>query len=458
MEYFVGDYLLLGFKTLFEVKKAVVEFGEVELGHFAYVETVDFKGKAFGFEPVTVTFGAGDGVHEGVGPFLQGRGAFVGGHLHDVVDDALEAGAVVHFVCVLHASEVAGAVEDGVHGIFGEGLDGVVDGEMVVAPQVFQLAVEIVGGAVFAQNLEGTLTDAFGRVGDEFGDVDLCYLSKTVAFGAGAVGGVEGEGVGFGFGIGDSGDGVHEEAAVVGGLGFGRGNGGGRLVFEYHEHPFALFEGSADSLFEPVGIVAYAHTVDYQLDVVGFVAVDLHVVGQFADFAVDTHTQEPFLGYLGKEFAVVAFACFYKGGQNHDVFPLIFVGDEVEDMLFGVFHHALAADVGVGDAYAGVEETDKIVYLGDGAYRGAGIFVGGFLLDGDDGAETVDAVDIGTLDVADKVTCVGREGLHVAPLAFGMDGVESQTGFAAAAKACENHKLVARNVDVDVLQVVFACS
>ena len=74
---------------------------------------------------------------------------------------------MVHLKGVLHAGEVAGAVENGVHGIVRERGNGVIDGEMVVAAKVFQLAVEIVGGAVFAQHFEGAVADAFGGVGYE---------------------------------------------------------------------------------------------------------------------------------------------------------------------------------------------------------------------------------------------------------------------------------------------------
>ena len=81
---------------------------------------------------------------------------------------------------------------------------------MIVLPEAFQFAIEVVGAAVFAQNFECPFADAFLRVGDELGDVDLRYLSQSVAFGAGTIGGVEREGVGLWFGIGMASGGVHE--------------------------------------------------------------------------------------------------------------------------------------------------------------------------------------------------------------------------------------------------------
>jgi hypothetical protein len=53
---------------------------------------------------------------------------------------------------------------------------------------------------------------------------------------------------------------------------------------------------------------------------------------------------------------------------------------------------------------------------------------------------------------------IGRQRLDVAPLAFGVDGVERERGFAGARKPREHHELVAGDLDVDVFQVVLACA
>ena len=127
-------------------------------------------------------------------------------------------------------------------------------------------------------------------------------------------------------------------------------------------------------------------------------------------------------------------------------------------MFFGVFHHPLAAHVGVGNAHTGIEQTDKVVDLGHRPHGGTRVLVGGFLLDGDDRAEAGDAVHVGALYVAHKVAGIGREGLHIAALTFGVDGVEGQARLAAAAETGEYHKLVARDVDVHILQVMLARS
>ena len=215
-----------------------------------------------------------------------------------------------------------------------------------------------------------------------------------------------------------------------------------------------MLKGSADGLFETVVVFPHPYAVHNQLNIVGLIAVQLHIVGQLADFTIDPYTQEPFLCHLGEKFAIMALARLYQRGKDDNVLAVVVLVDKLQDVLLGVFHHALAAHMRVGDSHAGIKQADKIVYLGHRAHGRAWVLVGGLLLDGDDWTESVDAVHIGSFNIADKAPCIGRECFHIAALPFGMYGVESQARLAAAAEAGEDNKLVARNIDIDILQVM----
>ena len=106
----------------------------------------------------------------------------------------------------------------------------------------------------------------------------------------------------------------------------------------------------------------------------------------------------------------------------------------------------------------GVEQAEVVVDFGDGADGGAGAAGGGLLLDGDGGGEAVDGVDVGALHLVEELAGVGGEGFDVAALAFGVDGVEGERGFAGAGEAGDDGEGVARDADVDVAQVVLARS
>ena len=94
--------------------------------------------------------------------------------------------------------------------------------------------------------------------------------------------------------------------------------------------------------------------------------------------------------------------------------------------------------------------------LGDGADRRARIARGGFLLDGDGGREAVDLVDVRLLHHLQELPRVSRQALDVAALALGIDGVEGERGFAGAGQPGEHDELVARNVEINIFEVVLA--
>ena len=97
-----------------------------------------------------------------------------------------------------------------------------------------------------------------------------------------------------------------------------------------------------------------------------------------------------------------------------------------------------------------------VVDLGDGADGRARVLRGGLLLDRDRGRQAVDLVDVRLLHHLEELPRIGGEGLHIAALALGIDGVEGERGFARAGQAGEHHKPVARDRDVDIPEIVFA--
>src|ERR1039458_3418336 len=68
----------------------------------------------------------------------------------------------------------------------------------------------------------------------------------------------------------------------------------------------------------------------------------------------------------------------------------------------------------------------------------------------------IDRVDVGSLHLVEKLAGIGGKRFHVAPLAFGVNGIESERGFAGAAQTRYDRQSIARNLDVDILQVVLA--
>jgi hypothetical protein len=74
------------------------------------------------------------------------------------------------------------------------------------------------------------------------------------------------------------------------------------------------------------------------------------------------------------------------------------------------------------------------------------------------GGEALDHVDIGLVHQLKELAGVGGQAFHVTALAFGIQRVKRQAGFARPRQPGDHHQLVARNVEVDVLEVVRSCA
>ena len=109
-----------------------------------------------------------------------------------------------------------------------------------------------------------------------------------------------------------------------------------------------------------------------------------------------------------------------------------------------------------GGGETGEEEFYVVVDLGDGADSRAGGFDVVRLLDGDGGRDAFDAVDARFVHAVEELPGVGREGLDVAALSFGVDGVEGERGFARAARAGDDVEESAWEVEVDAAEVILA--
>jgi hypothetical protein len=101
-------------------------------------------------------------------------------------------------------------------------------------------------------------------------------------------------------------------------------------------------------------------------------------------------------------------------------------------------------------------DCEVIVNLGDRANGRSRIGAGGLLFDRNGGREPVDQVDVGLLHLLEELAGIGGQRLDVAPLSLGVDRVEGERRLAGAGQARDHDQLVARQIDVYVLEVVDA--
>ncbi len=91
--------------------------------------------------------------------------------------------------------------------------------------------------------------------------------------------------------------------------------------------------------------------------------------------------------------------------------------------------------VAIRGPHPGEEDPEIVVDLGGGGHGGAGVAGGAALLDGDGRREALDVLHVRLVHQFQELAGVGREALHVAALALGVEDVEGQGGFAGPADA-----------------------
>ena len=161
------------------------------------------------------------------------------------------------------------------------------------------------------------------------------------------------------------------------------------------------------------------------------------------------------LGVL-EHLGVLALLAPDDGGHDLDAGALGQGQHLVDDLVDGLLFDLLAALGAVRRAHPGPQQAEVVVNFCHRAHGGTGVFRRGFLVDGDGRGKALDIVHVGLVHLAQEHPGVGGQGLHIAALALGVDGVEGQGGLAGAREARHHHQLVPGDGDVDILQIIGA--
>ena len=448
-----GDHGILAGE--FKAAEKVPGFGDAQVADLADVQAAHGHCQHLGLEPVALTDFAGAFQHVFlVGGFHAVAGGFLIAALQRA-DHAFKGGLVAAFAVgslIVDGNLVLAAVEDHIHHVFRQILHRGIQRETVLVCQRHKVGV---GHAALIRyiprhGLQRPLIQAQGRVGNDAVLGDAHDGAQTAAMGASAKGTVEGEHAGGQF--------LDGYAAI----------GAGVVLAEQHlafahqvdEYQSAAFLGGG---FQTVRqtlahLIRGAHdqTVHHDLQRMLELLVQRGRLVQIVDLAIyaDAHVA-PLLGIL-HQLHVLAFAGAHDGGQHLHALALRQGEDLIHHLVDGLLLDLLAAFGTMGHADAGIEQTKVVVDLRHRAHGGTGVAACGLLVDGDGRGEALDGVDIRLFHLPKELPCVGGKTLHIAPLAFGIDGVEGQRGFAGAAETGEYHQLVAGNLQRDVFQVVFA--
>ena len=156
------------------------------------------------------------------------------------------------------------------------------------------------------------------------------------------------------------------------------------------------------------------------------VLVQGNLFAQVADRPVHSHPGIAALSQVIELLPVLSFPAADDGGEELQSSARGEGHDLVDDLLDGLGVDLLPALVAVRTPRSGEEQAEVIVDFGYRADGGAGILGSGLLLDGDGRGEALNRIHVGLFHLLQELAGVGRKGLHVTPLPFGIDGIEGQ--------------------------------
>src|SRR5262249_53652821 len=178
--------------------------------------------------------------------------------------------------------------------------------------------------------------------------------------------------------------------------------------------------------------------------------------GNLVELAVDFDALVALLHELGELLAVLALAA--ADHRRQQIKPRAFRQrhDAVDHLRDGLAFDRQPGGRRIGHTDARPKQTHVVVNFGDGADGRPRIARGGLLFNRDRGRQAVDLIDVRLLHHFEKLPRVSGQALDVAPLPFGVDRVEGERGFAGPGQSRKHHETVARNVEIDVFEIVLA--
>src|SRR6185312_1706925 len=196
--------------------------------------------------------------------------------------------------------------------------------------------------------------------------------------------------------------------------------------------------------------------IDVDLDGVLLVLVELDLLRQVVQLTVDVDAYEALLLERLELFFVLTLAIAHHRREHAEARAFGQLEHAIDHLLHRLRGDALPAVVAMHDANARVEQAQVVVDLGDRAHGRARVLARRLLLDRDGRRQPFDRVDVRLAHLLEELPGVGAQGFDVTALTLGVDGVEGEGRLTRARKPSDDDELVARKLDVDVLEIVLA--
>ncbi len=335
--------------ALFHVHHPVVQLTDIHGRQLRDVLSCNQKVERLFVEPLPPAVRAGHRLGKLLGPLLGGSRAFAFlQHLyvfHQTLVGHIIVRRSVHQLR-LDAHAVHAAIEYFVQRLLGQFPHGRLHRGVVFLQQSIYLP-ENHAVLVFSQRKDGPFVDRQVAVGNHLVHVYQADVAQALAPRACPLRRVEREIVGSRVAVGQPRLGAHQALAVVAEL--------LRVRIVDHQFAVALLHGRGHAGPQPlVVLLLHAKLVHHDFNAVVTVAVELHAVADFRNFAVHPHVKIPFAADGLEQLLVVSFAVAHDGREQVDAPAVVVVNNKVYDLFLRVSHHLLSGEVRIGFSRTGI--------------------------------------------------------------------------------------------------------
>ncbi len=370
---------------------------------------------------------------------VRGRGHLVGGGRLQPQEGLGPAAQVGE-----HARKRAVTLEQGLTGAAGQLGERDFEREPETLGQLLQRFAHE-AGSVPLPGMDGAVHEGLVLVGDDAAHVHVPARAQTLAPRAGAVGAVEGEGARAQLREGDVAHRARQPPAVEPLL----------LADGHHDHVPGQVQSLVQREDQPLlRARPEGEPIDEHLDPVVAAGIERDTLLEADHAPVHAHAQVPLGGECGELLAEGSFTAAHHRGQHGDRGSGGQPPEPFRNLLRRLRGHRPLALRAVRAPEGREEDAQVVVDLGDGADGRPRMADRRPLLDRDGRAEPGHGLHVRLLHLVQELAGVGGEALHVAPLALGVEGIESQAALAGPRGPGDDHQPVAGDIAVHTLQVV----
>jgi len=151
---------------------------------------------------------------------------------------------------------------------------------------------------------------------------------------------------------------------------------------------------------------------------------------------------------------VTSLAPPHQRRHNHDLGALGKLQQAVLNLLDRLLSNLAPATITMRVPQARHQQSQIVVDLRDSRHGTPPPHLTGALVDTNRGLQPLDQIHVRPLHLIQKLPRVNRQAFDILPLSFGIQRVERQRTLARAARPRNHHELIARNLQIQILQVV----